>query len=331
MAEPEAMVGAVVQPEEVALLYRRLDEMTQAMSAAHQQLQQATQANAALLEQLTVLQSQTTTADPPPAPAAEPCASAKPQKPPVFQGKFNDRPDTWLFMCRQYFEACNMPPERRVVFASSFLRDHAATWWRIQVEATDAGRRTAIASWEEFSAELTAHFQRPDLVKSVRDQLANLKQQRSVHEYTAKMRELSVQVPDMSEEELLDRYVRGLKDSIRREVELRFPFTLDVAIKYAERTEQVDFRLRNNNQGNSRGRPTSGPAAGNNWPPHRQASKNQVSQASSSSGPAPMEIGNIDATNSGQPRQGVVCYSCGKTGHIKRNCPNKGSLKVKRQ
>ena len=171
--------------------------------------------------------------------------------------------------------------------------------------------------------KLTAHFQRPDLVKAVRDQLANLRQQRSVHEYTAKMRELALQVPDLGDGELMDRFVRGLKDHIRREVELHYPNNLEEAILYAERTDRVDFRMRNNRQENSRGRSMSN--FGRNQPP---ATTQWQRQASSSSGPTPMEIGSMK-TNS--QHQGIVCYNCGKTGHIKRNCPAKRSSKAVRQ
>ena len=69
-----------------------------------------------------------------------------------------------------------------------------------------------------------------------------MQQQRSVHEYTVKMRELALQVPDSGDGELMERYVRGLKDHLRREVELHYPNSLEEAILYAEWTDRVDFR-----------------------------------------------------------------------------------------
>lgn len=48
-----------------------------------------------------------------------------------------------------------------------------------------------------------------------------MKQHRSFDEYVARLREISVQIPDVGKGEELDRFVRGLKPRVSKELILR--------------------------------------------------------------------------------------------------------------
>ena len=84
----------------------------------------------------------------------------------------------------------------------------------------DNGRREAVTTWQVFSAELKKTFSPVDGSKTARDQLRQLRQTKSVPEYTDKFRTLALEIDDLSVAEGLDRYVAGLKSHIREKVEI---------------------------------------------------------------------------------------------------------------
>ena len=79
----------------------------------------------------------------------------------------------------------------------------------------------------------------------------------------------------------MDRFIRGLKPAIRKEVELRDPADLSETIRLAERADSVEYRLRGNNFSNR-----------NSFRPPPIASN----------GPVPMELGSMSASTSANGR-----------------------------
>ena len=51
-------------------------------------------------------------------------------------------------------------------------------------------------------------------------------------------------IPNVSEGEMMDRFVRGLKPMVQREVDLRDPQTFEEAVRVAERVDAINFRNR---------------------------------------------------------------------------------------
>ena len=68
-----------------------------------------------------------------------------------------------------------------------------------------------------------------------------MEQRTSVQTYVHDFRELALQIPDLSEAEKLDRFLRGLKPRLQRELAIRDPRTMDEAVNMAERIDTVDF------------------------------------------------------------------------------------------
>jgi hypothetical protein len=71
-----------------------------------------------------------------------------------------------------------------------------------------------------------------------------LKQTHSVAKYNYDITQLFLEIGDIHESEKLDRYVRGLKDKIRMEVELAEPATLAVATAKAQRVDGITYHSR---------------------------------------------------------------------------------------
>lgn len=270
--------------------------------------------------------------------AARPAAimTAKVLKPPDFAGALHERADVWTFQMDSYLRTCGTPVDQWVGIACHYLRGSAATWWRAEV-----GRRTGQAealaqlyTWETFRTGLLSSFQRPDHVRAARDELAALVQKRSVAEYVAKIRDLGLQIPDMTEAELMDRFMRGLKHNIRQEVEMRCPEDLPRAIQMAERADAIQYRLhgaklRHAGQGR----------------PFQTGQMPRLRSETTAAEAVPMELGSVgpntrrpDNTSTGPSRNQanrdsshVKCYGCGQYGHIKKNCPARRQAFARRQ
>ncbi|GAQ92386.1 hypothetical protein KFL_010010040 [Klebsormidium nitens] len=127
----------------------------------------------------------------------------------------------------------------------------------------------------------------------------------------------SSEVPNIQDDELLDRFVRGLKPRTRMEVTMREPATFEDAVKLADRMDSLfspGFGLDRQPKGRSTtytpvpilSRPASNPVAD----------------------PVPMEIDALrrrllPLTDAERDRLRKIggCFRCRQTGHIATNCP----------
>ena len=153
----------------------------------------------------------------------------------TFEGRTGEDLEAFLFQLHEYLEIAGVKDDvLRVRVAGMSLRGAAKTWYTyVRSPFTPASEQ--VKTYEEFLSGIKAHFTPIDPVKLARDQLAVLKQTGSVRDYTATFRQLNTRIPKMSEDERLDRYVRGLKPRTRKEVEIREPSTYDEAIRIAEK------------------------------------------------------------------------------------------------
>jgi hypothetical protein len=223
----------------------------------------------------------------------------KPSKPKPFTGKRTECIETWIFQVEQYLRISPIEETQRIPFAASFFEDKAAIWWRSVYQ--DLSKNNTNWSWNDFVTHLRQQFRPVNANKIARDRLATLQQTNSVQAYTHLFRTTILEITDISEAEKLDRYVRGLKPYVRREVELRSPKNFDEAIIIADRVDAITYSL-------------------------RTSSYDQ--QKPTKSEPMPMELDAIrqkSLTNSEreQLRRTGGCFYCRGQGHISRNCPKK--------
>src|SRR5208282_975478 len=127
----------------------------------------------------------------------------------------------------------------------------------------------------------------------------NLKQYRTIFEYVSILTVLAMRIPGLSQTQILDKFIRGLKSKTRIEVELRDPKTPNEAYRLADCFDRIVYGIRNTSfltQNYNRYTPTSG--------------------ASSSADYAePMQIDTLRPRRPGsknfqRPRNQGLCFTC---------------------
>lgn len=211
----------------------------------------------------------------------------KPPPPPTFNGK-RGAVDSYLFLMEEHLDFIQITDdEQRVRFAGQTLEDDAATWYRY-VRSKETRAEDQVHTWEQFKEGLRLNFQPLNSTRKARDKLATAAQRNrdTVAAYTAYMRSLFMEIPGISEDEKLDRYVRGLQPHLRKEVEVKEPVDFEAAANLAEAFDsawrQIGYR----------------PSL-SRFEPRSRGSRN---------GPQPMELGSTDL------RRGQGSYRGGRGG-----------------
>jgi hypothetical protein len=293
-----------------------LDQMANVLAALTAAQQQTHQQIAALLQ---VQQQQQAAAvvmpQPPaavqvPAPAAAQAQLNKNVKLTAYHGERDAANlDAWVFQMEEYFNSMSTPVSEaeKIRFAGINLKGQAALWW---LDVGKSAQRPA--TWNAFVAALQHMFTPLNRAKIARDQLANARQgdREPVARYTAFMRRLILSIPTMAEDEKLDRYIRGLSPAIREKVFEQEPTTFEQAAQLAAKYELLL-------KGKGRG-------------VFSTTRREYYSASDGNRSHAPMEIDAMESSKKGHDdkpptkngeRRPVICFNCGKEGHMIRDCP----------
>jgi len=294
-----------------------------ALPADPQQIQAfiEAQVQAQVQEQMAAFQA----AHLPPSPAPNPEAPLriKTKVPEAFYGNsLKEDVDLWLYQVDRWLTAGRVQLElEKITLATGLLRGAALAWWRCAERAPN----TPI-TWEDFRARMKETFQPINPVETARDRLARLRQTISVNAYAALFRNITLEIPGITDDEKKDRFIRGLKRRTQEDVRLRTPATFEQAVQLAVRYDSLL-------------RPTG-------W----NSNSARDSHSTANNGPTPMELGalsKVDYPNGKPPngqhpngrnrnghprltdemRQQLMkegkCFYCRKPGHRATNCPEK--------
>jgi Ty3 transposon capsid-like protein len=169
--------------------------------------------------------------------------SIKPATPRSYSGDKGADPEVWLFQYEQCARLYNLTDAEKVDHAATYLEGAAATWWRSVALASDRSGSPRPA-WDSFKAQLITLFKPVNASKVARDRLAELKQTGAVFRYNTDFNRLVLEAGNVSAEEQLHRYIRGLKPKIRVEVELADPQTVHAAMEKAQRIDTITWYAR---------------------------------------------------------------------------------------
>lgn len=209
----------------------------------------------------------------------------------------------WLFQMNEQLTLLQIDEDdTRIVFAGTALTGNAKTWYRAM------RMEKVVKTWDDFQSSLKAHFFPIDPIRHARDQLHPLVQTGSVRDYTATFRHLISIIGNMSEDEKLDRYVRGLKTRTRNQVELKEPNSFEEACRLAEMIDVSNDRIFNRSV----------------YPPRPQHRRQ---------GPEPMDLNAIPEhrekpkfkkltpEEKDRRRREGLCLYCGSSEHKLDGCP----------
>jgi hypothetical protein len=85
------------------------------------------------------------------------------------------------------------------------------------------------------------YFAPPNEDCRLQDEWANLRQFGTVFEYVSVLTALAMQIRGLSDSQILDKFIRGLKLKIRIEVELRDSQSTDEAYRLADRFDRIVY------------------------------------------------------------------------------------------
>ncbi|KAE8662634.1 cytochrome P450 78A7-like [Hibiscus syriacus] len=148
--------------------------------------------------------------------------------------------ENYLWRMEQYFEGIGLNDEAaKVKTAALYLSDTAMLWWRRKHADIERGA-CRVDTWDEFKKELKKHFYPENVVYEARKKLRELKQRGIMRDYVKEFTTLMLQIPNMSEEDLLFYFIDGLQGWAKQEMHRQDIKTVDEAIAIAE--SLVDFQ-----------------------------------------------------------------------------------------
>lgn len=160
----------------------------------------------------------------------------KPAPPELFTAECNTyNVEDFIFQCELYFRLTDVvSAKKRVLFAASRLSGSPLLWFKATVfPALTADDDTY--DWLYFCHAISKEFTPVNAIREARDLLSKLQQDGTVRSYISQFRLLCMRIPDISDDEMLDKFLRGLDPKIRLECELREVDSVESAAHVAER------------------------------------------------------------------------------------------------
>ena len=140
-------------------------------------------------------------------------ATSKPNKPKFYDGERDEhKVRAWIFQMKQFIDLVQvsdpnpLPDATKISFASTYFSGTGSTWWCTRVESN-----MVPATWTEFEAAFVQEFVPYNSTQRARDKLRRLMQRTSVSKYLSEFRNVTLAIPGITEGEMVDRFVQGLK------------------------------------------------------------------------------------------------------------------------
>ncbi|XP_049391610.1 uncharacterized protein LOC125856067 [Solanum stenotomum] len=227
-------------------------------------------------------------------------------KPKEFRGERSAQDvENFLWQMNAYFEhVCMTKEAAKIRTAAMYLSNTAMLWWRRK------------------KADMERGFYPQNVVHEARRKLRELKQTFSIRDYVKEFTRLTLQIPNLTSEDLLFYFLDGLQNWAKQELQRRQVRDVDEAIVVAE--SLTDFRTDAAKGRDNRSKNV--PPKGDN---NRNKGKSVPNRGSDTRGnnrnqPSNFRKNYEDRKKGAPHREG--CYICGETTHAARYCPSLSKL-----
>ncbi|KAF3786730.1 hypothetical protein EJ110_NYTH24743 [Nymphaea thermarum] len=246
--------------------------------------------------------------------------------PPNFHGKGTaDDAEAWIRGIEKIFTTLSVPDNKKVQYGTFMLKEDAEEWWLTQRKVKFANHE---ATWREFK-EVFTHAYIPAFTREQRMQkFLDLRQRSmSLHEYVVKFRHLEKYCPHVytTDADKANKFVRGLKDGLRREVMGSRPRDLDDAIDMTTRFDEDSNGTHETDRRSELLGPKSSPDTFKRRSSDRVNQEDQFKRHRPSSFRQDEECLTCHRQHPGKPcyREVGACLYCETRGHFIRECPKK--------
>ncbi|GJQ98546.1 putative nucleotidyltransferase, ribonuclease H [Tanacetum coccineum] len=238
----------------------------------------------------------------------------------------------WLVTVEEVFEFKEVPENKRVSLIATELRSRASAWWKqLKLTRERVGKprvtswskkqltrerigKPRVTSWRKMKKLLRENFIPHNYQRLMYQRLQNLKQgTKSVEDYTTEFYQLIAR-NDIQEtdDQLVSRYIGGLRVQIMDSVNMFDPVTLSDAYQRA-----LAFEKQNRRVGSSSSPAVTGGSFGSGNVTSRFV-PNQTKVGGGSTGPIPKGVGS----------SGLKCFNCGEPGHRQSECKKAGKRQL---
>ncbi|KAG5514363.1 hypothetical protein RHGRI_035689 [Rhododendron griersonianum] len=227
---------------------------------------------------------------------------------PDFEGKLNaDEYCDWTAALEAFFDWKDLSDERKVQFVATKLKGHALIWWQQYQRSRVRKGVPKVSTWTEMKLKLDEQFLPLDYAQNLYQKLHQLNQQsdQSVADYTEQFYQfLSRLNLCESDEQLVARYVSGLKSELKGEL-------IMLSLSSLEEAYQMALKAEKKLKWDSYKKPESS-----------KGKKDMVEKvgAQTSERPNPQK-GEDKDRGKGVPKS--ECFRCGEAGHRSYECPKK--------
>jgi hypothetical protein len=138
--------------------------------------------------------------------------------------------DSWTKSIERYAEFHGLDDNQAGLLAITLLRGRADAWYR----SVESSEENVPVSWLFLKRELIGFFRPDNSVRIARDKLATLVQTGSLAEYINDFLNIKLEIPNMTEEEAVDKFTRSLRShNLRTYIRQNDPTLLKNAIHIA--------------------------------------------------------------------------------------------------